>query len=218
MALFCVALDIDNREKFDFILAETISFVDVYKVGPIIMSSSCGLISLETLTQLRKDIFVDMKFFDIPSVVCRAIRNFCRFNSKFFTVHISAGEKVFRSAVEEANKFGANIAGVTLLTSSEYDEGVILNMSEKAKLWGASWIVCPPLFARKIKENLGMKIISPGIRLDENEKDDHSLSLTPREAAKHGVDMIVVGRPVILSENPKLVAQKIRNEIQHKEL
>jgi orotidine-5'-phosphate decarboxylase len=215
MALFCVALDIDSKEKFDFILAETHSFADVYKVGPVILSSSCGLISLETLTQLGKNIFVDMKFFDIPSVVCRAIRNFCRFNSKFFTVHISAGEKIFRSAVEEANKFGANIAGVTLLTSSDYDENLILNMSEKAKLWGASWVVCPPIFARKIKENLGMKIISPGIRLDESEKDDHSLSLTPREAVKQGVDMIVVGRPVIFAENPKLVAQKVKNEIQY---
>jgi len=70
------------------------------------------------------------------------------------------------------------------------------------------------VFARKIKENLELKIISPGIRIDKNEKDDHSLSLTPCEAVKQGVDMIVVGRPVIFSENPKIVAQKIKREIK----
>jgi orotidine-5'-phosphate decarboxylase len=213
MALFCVALDIDSKEKFELILGETRNFVDAYKIGPVILSS-CGLEPLERLTQLKKDIFVDLKFFDIPSVVCRAIRNFCEFNSKFFTVHISAGEKIFRSAVEEASKFQAYVAGVTLLTSSDYDENLILSMAEKAKIWGANWVVCPPVFARKIKENLELKIISPGIRIDEKEKDDHSLSLTPREAVKQGVDMIVVGRPVIFSENPKTVAQKIKNEIQ----
>jgi orotidine-5'-phosphate decarboxylase len=132
MALFCVALDIDSKEKFELIFGETSEFVDVYKIGPVILSS-CGLEPLERLTQLKKDIFVDMKFFDIPSVVCRAIRNFCEFNSKFFTVHISAGEKIFRSAVEEASKFQAYVAGVTLLTSSDYDEKKSENVGNRKK-------------------------------------------------------------------------------------
>ncbi len=221
---FCVALDIDEKSRFISVLKATCDYVDIYKVGPVSISS-IGVESLELISDMGADIFLDMKFFDIPSVVARAMRNFCRFGKiKLFTVHVSAGEKVFKTAVDVARSFGAQVAGVTSLTSERTTTSIVLRLAEKALAWGGAWVVASAIYARKIKERLPINVLSPGIRpeseFDIDDKtskdDDHFKSVTPRRAKELGVDMIVVGRPIILSENPREVARKICEEFSAK--
>lgn len=211
----CLALDIEDKRRFIEIVKLTKDHVDVYKIGPVALSS-IGVVSLEIISCLEKEIFVDLKFYDIPSVVRRSIKNFCSFGAKIFTVHVSAGEEIFRSAVEEAKIHKAEIAGVTMLTSENCDEKVILERARRAFGWQASWVVAPPKFSKKIKSELEdkIKVISPGIRISPQTQDDHKEYLTPSEAVEEKVDMIVVGRPVIYSESPQKVLQDIKRDIK----
>ncbi len=209
----CIALDVEEKGKFETIINKTIEFADFYKIGPVALSS-IGLYSVEYVAQMTKQIFIDLKFFDIPSVVRRAIQNFSKFGCRIFTVHILAGEHIFKTAVETAKSCSAEIAGVTILTSHDADKNAVLELAEKACKWGADWIVSHPKFSIIIKDKLGdIRIISPGIRIDksESEGEEHRDSFTPQKAIEHKVDMIVVGRPIVYSQRPDLTAKEIKS-------
>ncbi|MCS7214165.1 MAG: orotidine-5'-phosphate decarboxylase [Candidatus Calescibacterium sp.] len=209
---FALALDINEKERFQKIVDETKEFVDIFKVGPISIFS-IGLNALKYITDSGKEIFLDMKFFDIPSVVARTIYSLKDFNIKILTVHASGGEEIIRSSVESAQSIGIDIAAVTILTSENSDLEDVIRLSKTAEKCGAKWVVCQPQFAQYVKKETGLKIISPGIRLSD-EKDDHKNPMSPAQAKALGVDMIVVGRPVILSPNPKEQAKKIKQMIE----
>jgi len=226
--IFCIALDIEKKSDFQKVVLETENFCDVFKVGPVSFSS-LGFFPLEFLSDRNKDIFLDLKFFDIPSVVGRAIKNFLTFRIKFITVHILGGKDMVRQAYESAKDKGAEIVGVTVLTSSASEESraKVLELVKNSADWGINWVVASPLFSPEIKKMFGekIKIVSPGIRVkyesviqgDESNstgKDDHAFAFTPSEAIKLGSDMIVVGRPIFNSKNPALIAMKVREEIE----
>ena len=219
--LFCIALDIENRDDFRRIVLETKQYCDVFKVGPISFSS-LGFFPLEFLSDIEKDIFLDFKFFDIPSVVKRTIRNFLNFKVKFITVHLLGGEKMVKTACDTAKSKGAEIVGVTILTSSADDteRERIIELARNSVSWGVNWIVASARFVPEIKQNFGrkIKVVSPGIRIrDGISSDDHISTFTPYEAVKLGSDMIVVGRPVVNSKNPALTAKKIMEDIEKAE-
>lgn len=209
MPLFTLALDVQEEKTFKNIVDQTADFVDFFKVGPVAIFS-IGLKALEYISEKNKKIFLDMKFYDIPSVVSRTIEALHNFNVKILTVHASGGEKIVRASVETAKKFGIEVAAVTILTSEKTDVQTVVGLSEKAKVWGADWVVCHSQFAKYVKDITGLKTISPGVRISES-KDDHENTFLPSEAKNLGIDMIVVGRPIILSVNPREQAIKIKN-------
>lgn len=208
---FALALDIQEKDKLIRIIEETHPFVDLFKVGPIALFSF-GLEVFKYISRVKKDVFLDMKFFDIPSVVSRTISSLGDVGVKILTVHASGGRDILKSAVLSARELDIEVAAVTKLTSDDADLESVLELSEIAENCGATWVVCQPQFSKDIKAKTKLKVISPGIRISEN-TDEHKNTLTPYEAKLAGIDMIVIGRPIILSDNPYGQAKKVREMI-----
>lgn len=209
--LIALALDLEEKEKLHKMVKDTKDLVDFFKIGPVALLS-VGLEILEYVTDNEKDIFIDMKFFDIPSVIAKAISSLGKFRVKIVTVHASGGRELMENSVKAANKMGIDVAAVTILTSHKAKLDDVLELSKMAKECGAKWVVCQPRLAKEVKDRVGIKVISPGIRLSEN-RDDHRDIFSPSEAKEAGIDMIVVGRPVIFSDNPPEVLRKIRQAL-----
>lgn len=208
---FALALDIQEKDKLIKIIEETYVFVDFFKVGPIALFSF-GLEIFKYISRVKKEVFLDMKFFDIPSVVSRTISSLSDLGVRVLTVHALGGKGVLKSAVLSAKNLGIEIAAVTKLTSDNADLRSVLELSEIAESCGATWVVSQPQFSKYIKSKTKLKVISPGIRISES-RDEHKNTLTPYEAKLSGIDMIVVGRPIVLSDNPYEQAKKVREMI-----
>jgi orotidine-5'-phosphate decarboxylase len=165
----------------------------------------------------RNKLFMDMKLADIGNTVGNASKSLARLQGRMFNVHASAGMKAIQAAV--ANKGMSQVFGVTVLTSIErYEcrpifggdpEEKVVQFAEMLLINGADGIICAPkegLILRQHERFKNMKIATPSIRPlwmmkpEERErvKDDQSIGrqLTPSSAAKAGIDMQVIGRPI----------------------
>ena len=210
-----ISLDLSDFEK----VKKIVSAIDVetYKIGPVPFSAFGNKI-LEYLSD--KKIFLDFKFFDIPSVISKAIKNFSKYPLKYITVHTRSGEETIKQAKESAGE--TKVLGVTILTSERADRKVetILQMCKTAKQGGADGVVCPADCAMFVKEKFPeLLITTPGVRLEEDKAktNDHISSETPYNAVRNGADIIVIGRPILEAENPRETLKKIREDIERAE-
>lgn len=153
-------------------------------------------------------------------------RNKSRSSGLFmYTVHTSGGLDMMKTAVEVGTKTAAEIGverplvvGVTVLTSEQKKDNIlplVLERAELAKKSGLDGVVASCHEAKVIRETFGKDfiVVTPGIRLEENETHDQKRVATPQEAIQSGSDYLVVGRPIIRAEDPCQAAQKILEEI-----
>ena len=178
----------------------------------------------------RTEVFLDLKFHDIPSVVADAVTTAGELGAKLLTVHATGGEKMMRAASDAAAAFGADrprILGVTVLTSLDAAELArafgctrpleerVLELARLAQASGCDGIVCSPQEVRKVKTKCGSGFLAvcPGIRPAVGAKDDQARVATPAQAARDGADYIVVGRPIYAAPDPVRAASEIRSEL-----
>jgi len=225
-----VALDFDNK-------AEALSFVD--KVNP----QDCRLkVGKEMFTyfgpELVKqfvnkgfDVFLDLKFHDIPNTVAKAVAASADLGVWMVNVHASGGSKMMAQAKEVLLPFGDNkplLIAVTILTSMGEEDlrdlGISLSPAEQvmrlAKLTqnsGLDGVVCSAWEAKQLKESFGkdFKLITPGIRPIGSSNDDQKRIMTPEQALNAGVDYLVIGRPITKAADPHAVLQQINYSIAH---
>lgn len=225
-----VALDFDNK-------AAALSFID--KVSP----QDCRLkIGKEMFTyfgpELVKqfinkgfDVFLDLKFHDIPNTVAKAVVASADLGVWMVNVHASGGSKMMVKAQEALQSFGDNkplLIAVTVLTSMDEDDlcslGISLSPAEQvmrlARLSqdsGLDGVVCSAWEAKQLKQNLGkdFKLITPGIRPDGSASDDQKRIMTPEQALSVGVDYLVIGRPITKATDPHAILQQINQSIVH---
>ena len=226
------ALDFDDFSKAkNFIKA--VDYDIVYKVG-MEFFYRFGIDGITKIRNTKKNVklFLDLKLHDIPNTVERAVYPLVtKVRPYMLTVHVAGGKKMLQNAVfaaTEASK-SSNIKkplllGVTVLTSlnnkdlKEMGHTISItqsvenysNIAKKAKLDG---IVCSPLEVKLVKNMHGnsLKVITPGIRLENSSNDDQSRFLSPKEAFNMGSDYIVMGRPLIKSSDPNNIIKKIIN-------
>lgn len=210
-----IALDVKDEKRLTRILTNTSDIVNIYKIG-FIAVSAFGERIFKVLAEAGAKIMLDLKFFDIPSVVKDTIEVFSKYPVELCTVHGIAGGE-FIKALEGVKP---KILAVTVLTSLENilgrrREELVLSIADEAISVGANGIVCPPDLISNVRGKLGWDFIiaTPGIRIS-GEKDEHVKTFTPEEAARAGSNLIIVGRPVTLAENPRKVAQDIISSIR----
>jgi orotidine-5'-phosphate decarboxylase len=179
------------------------------------------------------DVFLDLKFHDIPNTVAAAAREATLLGVKMFTIHASGGARMIAAAVEAANKSAAQmgataptVLAVTVLTSMDDAElastGVANNTASQvqhlAKLAlgaGATGLVCSAQEAAALRAEFGAKpvLVTPGIRLAGDAAGDQARVVTPEQAVANGASALVIGRSITASVNPLQTLKNIRDKV-----
>jgi len=164
------------------------------------------------------EIFLDLKFHDIPNTVAKACAAAADLGVWMLNVHTSGGRKMMEAAMTELQQFGSDaplLTGVTVLTSMSAEElletGVttsieqrVLTLAELAKSSGLDGVVCSALEAKMIRDNIGddFLLVTPGIRPKGVDAGDQHRIMTPEDALTAGSDYLVIGRPITKASDP----------------
>lgn len=221
-----VALDFESLSETEDFLKKVKGQNCRVKVGKELFTNE-GPNVIKLIQQYGFEIFLDLKFHDIPNTVSRAIKASCNLGVWMVNVHASGGKQMLlaaREAVDSSSNKPILIA-VTILTSydnSSYQElgfknnlldqiAYLTTLSENS---GMDGIVCSANDIRSIKPLVKEKFqfVTPGIRL-ANSNDDQKRVTTPEDAITQGSNYLVIGRPITLSEDPAALIEKINQKI-----
>ena len=218
-----MALDLPSIEAAKKLVETLGDSVVFYKVGMELFMSEGYFGFIDWLKQNNKKVFVDLKFFDVPATVGRAIQALSHKGIDLATIH---GNNAIMEAAA-ANKGNLKVLAVTALTSLDRGDlddlgfacdvkALVLSRAKRALEIGCDGIVSSGLEVSMIREHLDEKllVITPGIRPVENrEKDDQKRVVSVEQAFQNGADYIVVGRPIRDAKNPKIMAETIQTQI-----
>ena len=223
-----VALDFDDQNK-------ALAFVDTIdpqscrlKVGKE-MFTYFGPDFVKQLVAKGFDVFLDLKFHDIPNTVAKAVTAAAELGVWMVNVHASGGAKMMRAAKDALEAYGDKapiLIAVTVLTSMEHSElGSIgvdaefaqheLRFASLTKECGLDGVVCSAQEATRLKSELGdqFQLITPGIRPVGSAVGDQKRIMTPEKAVAAGSDYLVIGRPITQSINPEQVLADINQSL-----
>jgi orotidine-5'-phosphate decarboxylase len=197
------------------------------KVGKELYTAT-GPVILEQLHKRGYDVFLDLKFHDIPNTCAKAVGVAADLGVWMVNVHASGGQKMMEAARNELEKKTHKplLIGVTVLTSMErrdlagigLDIEPIKQVERLAKLTQASGldgVVCSAREVALIREICGQDFltVTPGIRPEGSDVGDQKRVMTPKQAVEAGVDYMVIGRPITTNKSPNLMCRKIIIEI-----
>ena len=220
-----VALDVNNCKEAKRLVARLLPRVKIFKIGPILFTAY-GPQAVELIRKKGGEVFLDLKFHDIPNTVALAVRQAARLKVMMLTLHISGGEEMLKRASQAAKEEAAKLKikkpillGITILTSDK--EGVntrkiVLEKAQLAKKAGLDGIVCSVHEAAGVRRACGKNfvIVTPGIRPKGTDAGDQKRVATAAEAFKAGADYIVVGRPILEAKDPLEAAKNIIKELE----
>ncbi len=184
---------------------------------------------VRTLVSKGFDVFLDLKFHDIPNTVAKAVAASAELGVWMVNVHASGGLRMMTAAKEALQPYGErapHLIAVTVLTSMEQDElarvGVsgplqdhVLRLAALTQEAGLDGVVCSAQEASLLKSRLGQdfKLITPGIRPAGAELGDQRRVLTPVEACAQGSDYLVIGRPITQAPDPAATLKSINDSL-----
>ncbi|GAA0344669.1 orotidine-5'-phosphate decarboxylase [Bowmanella denitrificans] len=223
-----VALDFDNQKH-------ALQFVDQIdpgscrlKVGKE-MFTYFGPDFVKQLIQRDFDVFLDLKFHDIPNTVAKACVAAAELGVWMVNLHASGGTKMMETSRQALEQFGNErplLIAVTVLTSMSETElratGVdkspaeqVLHLAKLTKHAGLDGVVCSAQEAQMLKQALGseFKLITPGIRPAGADIGDQHRVMTPEQAIKAGVDYMVIGRPITQANDPVTALNSINHSL-----
>ena len=223
-----VALDVSSG-------ADALALVDrlgercrFYKIGLELFTAE-GPSIVGAVRARGADVFLDLKFHDIPNTVAGAVKRAVALGPKLLTIHASGGEAMIRAAVDAARGSGCSILCVTVLTSLDAAQlgaawgrrsgldvmGEVLRLAELALWSGAHGVVCSGQEARSVRERHGEKlaVLVPGVRLAGEAAQDQARVVTPAIAAAAGARYVVLGRTVTAAPDPGEAMGKVLAEL-----
>jgi len=220
-----VVLDVDKREEAIHIVSETAG-CRWYKIGSQLFTR-CGPAIVAEVISHDRQVFLDLKFHDIPNTVAHAAAAAAELGVGLATLHAAGGRKMIAAARKAVEGSSTRLLAVTVLTSLSdlelRDEiGVPATAAETVRRWatmavesGAHGIVCSPHEIAIVRAAIGPEplIVTPGIRPAWAGQDDQTRIMTPREAAAAGASMIVVGRPILKHPNPAEAVRLVLEEL-----
>ena len=228
-----VALDVESLADAERLLDALAGVACRYKIGSQLFTAS-GPAAVEAVRKRGAEVFLDLKFHDIPSTVAGAAREAVRMGVFMFNVHASGGVAMMRAGAEAAAEAAARLGvprplgiAVTVLTSLDRGAlqrelgvtsavaGHVLHLSGLAREAGLDGTVASPRETRAIRTHLGPSwiIVTPGVRAAGAVTDDQQRVATPGAASAAGADYLVVGRPIIAAADPAAAAGAILAEM-----
>lgn len=221
MKKIIVALDFETVEK-------TYEFLDLFKGTPLYVKVGMELFYqtgpsiLEEINNRGHKIFLDLKLHDIPNTVERAMHIISKYNVAMTTIHAAGGIEMMKAAKKGLNKDTLLLAVTQLTSTSQKDmneqqnikgslSDSVIKYADLAIKAGCDGVICSPLEVEKLTDKFDnkLKYITPGIRLDVDDKDDQKRKATPKQAKEFGSSFIVVGRPITRAKDPKLAYQQV---------
>ncbi|KGD80822.1 orotidine 5'-phosphate decarboxylase [Pantoea agglomerans] len=185
---------------------------------------------VNTLQQRGFEIFLDLKFHDIPNTTAHAVAAAADLGVWMVNVHASGGARMMNAAREALLPFGKEaplLIAVTVLTSMDAEDlkglGITLSPAEQAerlakltRSCGLDGVVCSAHEAVRFKQVLGQEfaLVTPGIRPAGSDAGDQRRIMTPEQAKQAGVDYMVIGRPITQSADPAATLQVILHSLE----
>jgi orotidine-5'-phosphate decarboxylase len=234
-----IALDVDTPAKALDLAKELHSLAGMFKIGSTLFTSA-GPQIVRDIIALDSNVFLDLKFHDIPHQVAGAARAAAELGVSLFTIHASGGSEMMRRAVDSVNEVAAKggtrakVLAISVLTSIDAtilaQIGVnwtpgesVQRLVRLAQDSGVDGVVASPQeikTTRGIVSNPEFLVVTPGIRSSKNEPagEDQKRVATPAAAIAAGASYLVVGRPITGAPDPAAAAQGIVSEMQQAEL
>ncbi len=229
-----VALDVDTVDQALSLVEQLRGTVGMFKVGKQLFTAA-GPDIVRRIIAMGEQVFLDLKFHDIPNTVAKAGIEAARLGVSIFNVHAIGGSKMMRATVGAINETVERegiarplILGVTVLTSHTQEslsevgierrlEDEVVALAQLCEKSGINGVVASPqeiVPIRKAVDNPGFVILTPGVRPAGAALNDQSRVMTPSEAITAGANFLVVGRPITAADDPVMAARKILEEIE----
>lgn len=219
-AQIILALDVENYRKAMRWVDLLYPQIRVFKVG-LQLYAAYGPRIIRDIRKTGAEVFLDLKFNDIPNTMVGAAREVLKYKVAMFTVHTLSGPTALKEVALACRGSRTKVLGVTILTSicQHFLKGLgikkalseeVLYLAKMAKRCGLDGVVCSGQEAGMIRKHLGKNflIVTPGIRPDNKPADDQKRTLTAKEAIHAGSNFLVVGRPILEARDPlKAVAE-----------
>lgn len=223
-----VALDYNDKDKALAFVSQVSPDACKLKVGKE-MFTLFGPDFVKDLVAKGFDVFLDLKFHDIPNTVAKACAAAAELGVWMVNVHASGGSKMMRAAHNALQDYTnkPRLIAVTVLTSMDAEQLIemgiqtsieqhVEHLASLTKASGLDGVVCSAMEAKRLKSLLGadFNLVTPGIRPAGSAAGDQSRIVTPEQAVADGVDYMVIGRPITQSANPLQTLQQINASIQ----
>jgi len=228
------ALDVGSLAEAEKLVKLLVKEVGLFKIGKQLFLHA-GPPVVRMVRDRGGEVFLDLKFHDIPRTVAKAAAEATRMGVRMFDVHASGSLSMMRQTVTEVNRVCRNeglrrpkILAVTVLTSLTRDdlrrvgvqagvEGQVVRLARLAREASMDGVVASPLEIARIRKECGrgFLIVTPGVRPSKTNWDDQKRVLTPADAIRSGADYIVVGKPIRDATDPRSAARDIVAEIEH---
>ena len=198
------------------------------KVGKELFTA-CGMAVIDMLHDKGYEVFLDLKFHDIPTTVAKAIAVIAAKGVWMTNVHAAGGQRMMKAAKAAINELNAStqLIAVTVLTSMTDKDiastGVVRPLTEQvtalallAKESGLEGVVCSAQEAKQLRHDFGesFTLVTPGIRPASALGDDQRRTLTARQALDQGSHYLVIGRPITQSPHPLVALESLIDELQ----
>ena len=217
------ALDVPEASHAKELVLELGDSVSFYKIGMELMMTGDYFSLLDWLVVNEKKVFVDLKLFDVPATVSKAVKRLSQRGAYFTTIH--GNQSMMEAAATE--KGNLKVLAVTALTSLDQGdlddmgfqcdvEELVISRAKRALSSGCDGIVASGLELEHIRNEVDQKllIVTPGIRPVENRPtDDQKRVVSVEQAFERGADYIVVGRPIQNADSPREAAELIQESI-----
>ena len=216
-----VALDVPTANEAKTLANSLAGHVGGYKIG-LELYTSQGPRIVEEIG--AADVFLDLKFHDIPNTVAACSRAAAKLGVKMFNVHCLGGRAMMQAAAEAARQENdkVQIIGVTILTSQDaaslreigiedFPRDAVRRLARLAHEAGLDGVVCSPQEISAVRAECGADFltVTPGVRPAGGALGDQKRVMTPNEALQQGATWLVVGRPITGAKDPALAAQKL---------
>ncbi len=224
------ALDVETlaqAEKWADMLAP---HVGMFKIGKQLFTA-CGPAVVRGIIDRGGEVFLDLKYHDIPNTVAMASLEAARLGVRLFNLHALGGYEMMARTMERVNREfpdgdRSRVLAVTILTSSTAETlrevgidspvaEMVVRLARLAQKAGIDGVVASPLEIPLIREACGDRflIVTPGVRPAFAATDDQKRVMTPSEAVKAGAEYLVIGRPISAAQEPITAAEAIVDEI-----
>lgn len=223
-----VALDVNNQRDALSLADQMDPKLCRLKVGKELFTR-LGPQIIQELHQRQFDVFLDLKFHDIPNTTAQAVLAAADLGVWMVNVHASGGREMMETTVSRLKKgnYNTHLIAVTVLTSMSNDDlhelGIQANAAEQVvklaaltKSCGVDGVVCSAQESKILRAQLGpdFLLVTPGIRPADSATDDQKRIVTPQQAIQDGVDYMVIGRPITKADNPQQKLIEIYQSIQ----